>query len=236
MTLFLLQLLGGSVSGGVLPLFSVASSHTPFVYYFHVHPHAGFCFPCNKQSPMNYFIDNAASNTFAGFWFSMPLAAQGPSAAIYGPTDPIVRPRNNRCLGFKGNVGHNGMHGVLVASFLLDEDLVESLFGPSLWLPMQEPLPPNVGGINDPIESITLVSLFEGTIAYRNRESGIWAKGRQRIVGSILDDNSVGLFAAARVSGGAMLFTNSPVSGALFCIRMELFVACVCDVCGCCCC
>jgi len=81
----------------------------------------------------------------------------------------------------------------------MDEDNVEGVAGPSLWLPAQEPFENTLGEYIGPKYSPPLVSKFENCVVWRCDKSGIWSKGRQHVLNTKLIQNKLGMFAAAEL-------------------------------------
>ncbi len=136
-------------------------------------------------NPANEFTGNVAAGSEAfGFWIALPEHPTGLSAT--NETDAIVWPRRTPLLRFSGNTAHsNDSRGLHVDDGPTPDGAVEV----TVYEPRLDPIPPAEGEEESP--SVTAV--FDGFVAYKNRERGIWLRGVDHVVtNAVLADNAIG--------------------------------------------
>ncbi len=131
-------------------------------------------------NPDNSYVDNvAAGSEQVGFWIALP---EHPTGAFQG-TDisKATWPRRTRIREFKGNTAHSNYDGLI---FDRGQDPKGHF---------------NVGGntnmayANPEKKTGPLVSVIEDFTGYKNRNSGIWARGELHVFKNLkLADNAIG--------------------------------------------
>ena len=136
-------------------------------------------------NPANEFTGNVAAGSEAfGFWIALPEHPTGLSAT--DETDATVWLRRTPLLRFSDNTAHsNDSRGLHVD----DGPTVDGETEVTVYEPHLDPIPP-VEGEED---SSTITAVFDGFVAYKNRERGIWLRGVDHVVtNAVLADNAIG--------------------------------------------
>ena len=152
-------------------------------------------------NPDNVYLDNVAAGSQAtGFWLATPVH---PTGAFLGKEgSDKIWPRATRVREFKGNIAHSNFDG-----FMFDRGpRSDGHFGPGGHMALANP--------NDP-KSPVVETVFEDLTSYKNRNSGIWARGEMDTFRDLkLADNGIG-YTHASGNFGNSAFT-SRVIGSLF--------------------
>ena len=134
-------------------------------------------------NPDNTYIGNvAAGSDSTGFWFAFP---DHPTGAFEGSDDSLATwPARTRFREFRGNVSHSNFDG-----FMQDRGpLPDGRTRPWGYIPFADAAN-RADPIKDGIEDFT---------AYKNRNSGIWARGEMHVYkGLKFADNGIGFTHAA---------------------------------------
>ncbi|HEY6456181.1 MAG TPA: G8 domain-containing protein [Steroidobacteraceae bacterium] len=130
-------------------------------------------------NPDNIYRDNVAAGSDAtGFWFAMP---EHPTGAFAG-TDisKATWPRRTKVREFKGNTAHSNFDG-----FMADRGpRADGHFAVGGYIALANPADAN---------SPQVASVFEDFTSYKNRNSGIWARGEMHLFKNLkLADNAIG--------------------------------------------
>lgn len=141
-------------------------------------------------NPANHLEGNVAASSYgSGFWYALPEHPTGPSYALLG--GERTWPRRTPLGAFTGNLAHsNYTDGLHVdrgpnARSLAPET---SYYGPRV-----DPADP---------KSAPAQAVFEGFVAYKQRNAGAWFRGDSAVLrGALLVDNAVGVTFASRASG-----------------------------------
>jgi hypothetical protein len=151
-------------------------------------------------NPDNIYVDNVAAGSEAtGFWIALP---QHPTGAFAGTAiSKATWPRRMRLGEFKGNVAHSNFDG-----FMFDRgpqpDGHFSVVGGNAHIALANPADPNSPIVETVIEDFT---------AYKNRNSGMWARGEMDVFRNLkLADNAIG-FTHASGNLGRSAFTSRVV-------------------------
>jgi cell migration-inducing and hyaluronan-binding protein len=151
-------------------------------------------------NPDNIYVDNvAAGSESTGFWIALP---QHPTGAFAGTEiSKTTWPRRMRLREFKGNVAHSNFDG-----FMFDRgpqpDGHFSVVGGNAHIALANPADPNSPIVETVIEDFT---------AYKNRNSGMWARGEMDVFRNLkLADNAIG-FTHASGNLGRSAFTSRVV-------------------------
>jgi len=148
-------------------------------------------------NPDNTYRDNVAAGSDAtGFWFAFP---EHPTGKFEG-TD-ISRatwPRRTKFREFKGNVSHSNFD-----SFMGDRaPQANGRFAVGGYISLVNPADANSAQVESVVEDYT---------AYKNRNSGIWARGELRLYKNLkMADNGIG-FTQASGNTGRSLYTSRVV-------------------------
>jgi cell migration-inducing and hyaluronan-binding protein len=139
-------------------------------------------------NPDNVYRDNVAAGSDAtGFWYALPQNGIGKFAGT--EIGAKTFPRRTKVLEFKGNTSHSNFD-----SFMGDRGVTaDNHF--------------NVGGFTsqaNPADanSPQVESVFEDFTSYKNRNSGIWARGEMHLYKNLkMADNGIGFTHASGRSG-----------------------------------
>jgi hypothetical protein len=148
-------------------------------------------------NPDNSYRDNVAAGSDAtGFWFAFP---EHPTGAFEG-TDISKNtwPRRTKFREFKGNVAHSNFDG-----FMGDRaPRADGKFAVGGYISLVNPADANSAQVESVVEDFT---------SYKNRNSGIWARGELRLYkGLKMADNGIG-FTQASGNSGRSLYTSRVV-------------------------
>src|SRR5512140_1327089 len=141
-------------------------------------------------NPDNIYRDNvAAGSDSTGFWFALP---EHPTGKFEG-TELSAKtfPRRTKVREFKGNTSHSNFDG-----FMGDRGpRPDGHFAVSGYIAQANPADPN---------SPLAESVFEDFTSYKNRNSGIWARGEMHLYKNLkMADNAVGFTHASGNTGRA---------------------------------
>jgi len=130
-------------------------------------------------NPDNTYRDNVAAGSDAtGFWLAFPVH---PTGAFEGSDLSMnTWPRRTRFREFKGNVAHSNFDG-----FMGDRaPRADGKFAVGGYIALADPADPNSAQVED---------VFEDFTAWKNRNSGIWARGELHVYkGLKMADNGIG--------------------------------------------
>jgi cell migration-inducing and hyaluronan-binding protein len=148
-------------------------------------------------NPDNVYRDNVAAGSDAtGFWLAFP---EHPMGQFEG-TDisKATWPRRMKLREFKGNVAHSNHDG-----FMGDRaPRADGRFAVGGYIALADPADANSAQVESVVEDFT---------SYKNRNSGIWARGELRLYkGLKMADNGIG-FTQARGTFGPSLYTSRVV-------------------------
>jgi len=148
-------------------------------------------------NPDNVYVDNVAAGSDAtGFWLAAP---EHPTGAFEG-TDrsKAMWPRRMNIREFRGNVAHSNHDG-----FMGDRaPRADGKFAVGGYVSLVNPSDPNSAQAEAVIEDFT---------AYKNRNSGIWARGELRLYKNLkMADNGIG-FTQASGNLGRSKYTSRVV-------------------------
>ena len=130
-------------------------------------------------NPDNVFRDNvAAGSEETGFWLATPVHPTGAFLGKEGSDN--IWPRATRVREFKGNVAHSNFDG-----YMFDRGpRSDGHFGPGGHMALANPADP---------KSPVVETVFEDLTSYKNRNSGIWARGEMdTFKGLKMADNAIG--------------------------------------------
>jgi hypothetical protein len=148
-------------------------------------------------NPDNVYRDNvAAGSDSTGFWIAYP---EHPTGAFEGSdTSKAVWPRRMKLTEFKGNVSHSNIDG-----FMGDRaPRADGHFAVGGYVALVNPADANSAQAENVIEDFT---------SYKNRNSGIWARGELRLYkGLKMADNAIG-FTQASGNSGRSAYTSRVV-------------------------
>jgi hypothetical protein len=137
-------------------------------------------------NPDNVYRDNvAAGSDSTGFWLAFPVH---PTGAFEGSDASMATwPRRTKFREFKGNVSHSN-----VDSFMGDRaPRADGHFAVGGYIALADPSDENSAQVED---------VFEDFTSYKNRNSGIWARGEYHLYkGLKMADNGIGF---THASGG----------------------------------
>ncbi len=148
-------------------------------------------------NPDNVYRDNvAAGSDSTGFWLAIP---EHPMGQFEGTE--ISRntwPRRMKLREFKGNVAHSNFDG-----YMGDRaPRPDGKFAVGGYISLADPSDPNSAQVESVIEDFTV---------YKNRNSGIWARGELRLYRNLrMADNGIG-FTQASGNFGRSLYTSRVV-------------------------
>jgi cell migration-inducing and hyaluronan-binding protein len=137
-------------------------------------------------NPANDLVGNvAAGSEGMGFWLAFP---EHPTGLSRSPeSDASVWPRRTFLGAFRDNVAHSN---TLTGLHVDDGPLPDGTTEPAHHQAFTDPIPPPDG---EGPSAGALVTRFERTTAYKNRERGIWLRGGDQVVsGAVLADNGIG--------------------------------------------
>ena len=147
-------------------------------------------------NPENTYINNvAAGSDSTGFWFAFPVH---PTGAFEGSEDSLnTWPRRTKFREFKGNVAHSNFD-----AFMGDRaPRADGHFAVGGYIALADPADPNSPQVESVVEDFT---------AYKNRNSGIWARGQMHLYKNLkMADNGIGFTHAT--GGGSSLYTSRVV-------------------------
>jgi cell migration-inducing and hyaluronan-binding protein len=148
-------------------------------------------------NPDNIYRDNVAAGSDAtGFWFAFP---EHPTGKFEG-TDisKATWPRRTKLREFKGNVAHSNFD-----SFMGDRaPRADGKFAVGGYISLVDPADANSAQVESVVEDFT---------SYKNRNSGIWARGELRLYKNLkMADNGIG-FTQASGNFGQSLYTSRVV-------------------------
>ncbi len=141
-------------------------------------------------NPNNIYRDNvAAGSDSTGFWFALP---EHPTGKFEGTEiSKTTWPRRTKVREFKGNTSHSNFDG-----FMGDRGpRADGHFAVSGYIAQTNPADAN---------SPQAESVFEDFTSYKNRNSGIWARGEVHLYKNLkMADNAIGFTHASGNSGRA---------------------------------
>jgi hypothetical protein len=153
-------------------------------------------------NPDNTYIGNVAAGSDAtGFWFAFP---DHPTGAFEGSDDSLATwPARTKFREFRGNVSHSNIDG-----FMQDRGpLPDGRTRPWGYIPFAD-----TANRADPV-----VDGIEDFTAYKNRNSGIWARGEMHVYkGLKFADNGIGFTHAAGNFDNSYYEFTSQVVDSLF--------------------
>ena len=148
-------------------------------------------------NPDNIYRDNVAAGSEAtGFWFAMP---EHPTGAFLGKAgSENIWPRRTRVREFKGNIAHSNFDG-----FMFDRGpRSDGHFGPGGHMALADPAD---------AKSPVVETVLEDLTSYKNRNSGLWARGEMdTFKGLKMADNAIG-YTHASGNFGNSAFTSRVV-------------------------
>ncbi|HEX5442965.1 MAG TPA: G8 domain-containing protein [Pirellulales bacterium] len=148
-------------------------------------------------NPDNIYRDNVAAGSEAtGFWFALP---QHPTGAFEGTdVSKATWPRRTPVGEFKGNTAHSNFDG-----FMLDRGpRSDGHFNTGGHIAQANPADAN---------SPQVESVFEDFTSYKNRNSGVWARGEMHLFTNLkVADDAIG-YTHASGSFGRSAFTSRVV-------------------------
>ena len=130
-------------------------------------------------NPDNVYEGNVAAGSEAtGFWLATPVHPTG--AFLNKDGSDNIWPRATRVREFKGNIAHSNFDG-----FMFDRGpRSDGHFGPGGHMALANPADP---------KSPVVETVFEDLTSYKNRNSGIWARGEMDTFKDLkLADNAIG--------------------------------------------
>ena len=141
-------------------------------------------------NPDNIYRGNvAAGSDSTGFWLAFPVH---PTGAFEGSDESLATwPRRMKMREFKGNVSHSN-----IDAFMGDRaPRADGHFAVGGYIALADPTDEN---------SEQVVDVFEDFTAYKNRNSGIWARGEMHLYrGLKFADNGIGFTHASGALGQA---------------------------------
>jgi cell migration-inducing and hyaluronan-binding protein len=148
-------------------------------------------------NPDNIYVDNVAAGSDAtGFWFALP---EHPTGKFEGTTiSANTWPRRTAVREFKGNTAHSNFDG-----FMMDRGpRADGHFAVSGYIALANPAD---------ADSAQVVSVIEDFSSYKNRNSGIWARGEMHLFKNLkLADNAIG-YTHASGNFGRSAYTSKVV-------------------------
>jgi cell migration-inducing and hyaluronan-binding protein len=148
-------------------------------------------------NPENTYRDNVAAGSDAtGFWFAFP---EHPTGKFEGTEiSRATWPRRTKFREFKGNVAHSNFD-----AFMGDRaPRADGKFAVGGYIALANPADANSAQVESVVEDFT---------AYKNRNSGIWARGEMRLYKNLkMADNGIG-FTQASGNVGQSLYTSRVV-------------------------
>jgi len=141
-------------------------------------------------NPDNIYRDNVAAGSDAtGFWFALP---EHPTGKFEGTSiSANTWPRRTKVREFKGNTAHSNFDG-----FMGDRGpRADGHFAVGGYIAQANPADAN---------SPQVESVFEDFTSYKNRNSGIWARGEMHLYKNLkMADNAIGFTHASGNAGRA---------------------------------
>jgi cell migration-inducing and hyaluronan-binding protein len=154
-------------------------------------------------NPDNTYVDNVAAGSDAtGFWFAFP---EHPMGQFEGTEiSANTWPARTRFREFRGNVAHSNFDG-----FMQDRaPLADGRLFVNGYIAFADPADRNSAPVADVIEDFTV---------YKNRNSGIWARGEMHLYkGLKFADNGIGFTHAAGNFNNSFFTYTSRVVDSLF--------------------
>jgi cell migration-inducing and hyaluronan-binding protein len=148
-------------------------------------------------NPDNVYRDNVAAGSDAtGFWFAFP---EHPTGKFEGTEiSRATWPRRTKLREFKGNVAHSNFD-----SFMGDRaPRADGRFAVGGYISLVNPADANSAQVESVVEDFT---------SYKNRNSGIWARGELRLYKNLkMADNGIG-FTQASGNFGQSAYTSRVV-------------------------
>jgi cell migration-inducing and hyaluronan-binding protein len=148
-------------------------------------------------NPDNIYRDNVAAGSDAtGFWFAFP---EHPTGKFEGTEiSRATWPRRTKFREFKGNVAHSNFDG-----FMGDRaPRADGRFAVGGYISLVNPADANSAQVESVVEDFT---------SYKNRNSGIWARGELRLYKNLkMADNGIG-FTQASGNLGQSAYTSRVV-------------------------
>jgi hypothetical protein len=148
-------------------------------------------------NPENTYRDNVAAGSDAtGFWFAFP---EHPTGKFEGTEiSRATWPRRTKFREFKGNVAHSNFD-----AFMGDRaPRADGKFAVGGYIALANPADANSAQVESVVEDFT---------AYKNRNSGIWARGELHLYKNLkMADNGIG-FTHASGNSGRSLYTSRVV-------------------------
>jgi cell migration-inducing and hyaluronan-binding protein len=148
-------------------------------------------------NPDNTYRDNVAAGSDAtGFWFAFP---EHPTGKFEGTEiSKATWPRRTKLREFKGNVAHSNFD-----SFMGDRaPRADGKFAVGGYISLVNPADANSAQVESVVEDFT---------SYKNRNSGIWARGELRLYKNLkMADNGIG-FTQASGNFGQSAYTSRVV-------------------------
>src|SRR5580698_6922831 len=148
-------------------------------------------------NPDNIYRDNVAAGSDAtGFWFALP---EHPTGKFEGTEiSKATWPRRTQVREFKGNVSHSNFDG-----FMFDRGpRADGHFAVGGHISLANPADANGPQVESVIEDFT---------SYKNRNSGIWARGEMHLYKNLkVADNAIG-YTHASGNAGRSAFTSKVV-------------------------
>jgi cell migration-inducing and hyaluronan-binding protein len=148
-------------------------------------------------NPDNVYRDNVAAGSDAtGFWFAFP---EHPTGKFEGTEiSRATWPRRTKFREFKGNVSHSNFD-----SFMGDRaPRADGKFAVGGYISLANPADANSAQVESVVEDFT---------SYKNRNSGIWARGEMHLYKNLkMADNGIG-FTHASGNSGRSLYTSRVV-------------------------
>ncbi|MGZ3255995.1 MAG: G8 domain-containing protein [Croceibacterium sp.] len=148
-------------------------------------------------NPDNIYRDNvAAGSEETGFWLALP---EHPTGAFLGKEgSENIWPRRTRVREFKGNIAHSNFDG-----FMFDRGpRSDGHFGPGGHMALADPAD---------AKSPVVETVFDDLTSYKNRNSGIWARGEMDTFRNLqMADNAIG-YTHASGNFGNSAFTSQVI-------------------------
>ena len=146
-------------------------------------------------NPDNIYRDNVAAGSDAtGFWFAFP---EHPTGKFEGTEiSKTTWPRRTKFREFKGNVAHSNFDG-----FMGDRaPRADGHFAVGGYISLVDPADANSAQVESVVEDFT---------SYKNRNSGIWARGELRLYKNLkMADNGIGFTQASGNTGRVPLYVT----------------------------
>jgi cell migration-inducing and hyaluronan-binding protein len=144
----------------------------------------------SDRSPATFWITNpdntvrgnvAAGSEGHGFWIALPEHPTGLFATLKPDETAAMWPRRTRLRSFVGNTAHsNDRDGLHFDNGPNPDSTTSATWHEAHVDPSDE-------------KSRTIVTTMRGLVAYKNRNHGVWLRGRShRVISSTLADNAIG--------------------------------------------